>query len=173
MVKEAIIYKKQTSLAKTILIAGLIAGTIDAIFAILATIIFGHANPITVFWYIAKGVFGSAASSQVLLTADASTQAMYAIAGLLLHYFIAYCWVTLFVLAYQKLSFLRWNKIITAFIFGIFAWLVMNYGVLPVVFKMWPTYTFRMILGVLYLVIAIGLISAIFGNRYYRDKVGV
>ncbi len=170
MVTETLVYKKQTSLFKTILLAGFIAGTIDAIFAILATLIFGHTNPIKVFWFIASGVFGKASTANVLLTADASTQAMYAIAGLLLHYFIAYCFIVFFFLIYPKISFLQKNKIVTAVVYGIFAWLVMNYIVLPAVFAIWPTYNIRTPLGVLYLIIAIGGMGAVFAGKYYKSR---
>lgn len=168
MVQPLYAVKKRPSLLKTILLAGLTAGTIDALFAIIDFSISAHANPVRISWFIASAVFGSASSSKALLEAGAGAQVFYALAGIFFHYFIAFCFVCFFFLIYPRLPFLQKNKFVTAIIYGCFAWLVMNYIVLPFFMGRFPSYSPKTILSVLYLIIAIGLTPVVFEERYRK-----
>jgi len=156
MVQPLYAVKKRPALGKTILTAGLVAGTLDALFAIIDFSISAHANPVRIFWYIASAVFGPASSSKVLLEAGAGPQIFYAVAGIIFHYFIAFCFVSFFFLIYPRMPFLQKNKIVTAIIYGCFAWLVMGYITLPIFMGHFPTYSAKTVLSVFYLVVAIG-----------------
>ncbi|HWB23836.1 MAG TPA: hypothetical protein VG738_00055 [Chitinophagaceae bacterium] len=163
--------KKQPSLFKTILLAGLIAGTSDALFAIADFTVSRHANPVIIFWYIASGAFGSASSPKVLITADISTQFIYAAAGVLLHYFIAYTFITVLFFLFPLFNKILANVLLIAVVYGIIVWLVMNYIVLPLAFAgQFPVYTVKTILSVSYLIVAIGLAGSLFAGRFYQAK---
>jgi len=172
MVQQLYAVRRKPSLAKAILLAGLIAGTLDALFAIAAFTIATNSNPVIIFWYIASGMFHNEPAIKDMLTADAGTQTMYAIAGLLLHYFIAYAFITLLFIGYPTIKKVLANNPVIALLYGIFVWLVMNYIVLPIAMnaKM-PVYTFKTILGVLYLVIAIGIVGVVSASKYYKRKI--
>jgi len=171
MLQQPYVVTKQPWLGKAILLAGLVAGTIDALFAIASFVITSHANPVIIFWYIASAAIHSQPPISTLLTADIGTQILYAAPGVLLHYFIAYAFTVFLFIIYPALKKGLRNNIIIALVYGIFVWLVMNYAVLPLAFKgQMPAYTLKTILAVLYLVIAIGLVGAVFAGMYYKRK---
>ena len=171
MVQQLHAVAKKPSLANAILFTGLIAGTVDALFAIGSFVISNHANPVIIFWYIASGAIHSEPPIRVLLTAHAGTQALYAVAGVLFHYLIAYAFIALLFIIYPMLKNVLRNNFVIALVYGVFVWLVMNYIVLPLAFNgQMPAYTLKTILAVLYLVIAIGLVGAVFAGRYYERK---
>jgi hypothetical protein len=108
---------------RTILIAGMIAGTLDAIAAILL-----YAKPIDlhsisrIFRYIASGLFGK----QAYLTGP-----LYPFAGLILHYLIATVWSAVYFLVLFRVfkSGSVWAKTI---LFACLVWIIMNGFVMPV-----------------------------------------
>lgn len=112
--------KKQ--LWKSILIAAIIAGTADALAAILM-----HARPVSlhqaswIFRYIASGLFGVKANNTGLI---------YPISGLFLHYFIAFCWSAIYFLIISR-AFQPRGILIKCFLFGTLIWAVMNGLVMP------------------------------------------
>ena len=169
MVQQPYAVTKKPSLLKAILFAGLLAGTLDALFAIADFTIARHANPAIIFWYIASGALKSEPAIKDMLTADAGTQTLYAVAGVLFHYFIAYMFVSLLFIIYPAIKKIFKSNVIVAVVYGIFVWVVMNYIVLPVAFTGYaPNYTWKTILSVLYLVIAIGFIGAVAAGKYYK-----
>jgi hypothetical protein len=108
--------------ARTILIAGLIAGTLDAAAAIIL-----YAKPINlhniggIFRFIASGVFGRLAYSSGLI---------YPIAGLAIHFLIAICWSSVYLLILFptfKPGFV-WAKTVLV---SSLVWIVMNGVALP------------------------------------------
>lgn len=107
----------QPSLIKSVVVTGLIAGTLDAIGAM---VVYG-ASPGPMFQFIASGAFGNAAF-------DGGTSMIAA--GILLHYTIAFVWTILFYLLYPRVTFLRGNKVFVVVSYGIFIWLVMSQVVL-------------------------------------------
>jgi hypothetical protein len=112
---------KPSAAAKTVLIAWLVAGTLDGAAASLQSLIAGG-NPVRVFQYIASGVFGREAFSGGNLMA---------LAGGVFHYSIAFCWTILLFLLYPRIRLLSKNIHFTAVAYGVVIWIVMNLVVLP------------------------------------------
>ncbi|MGA9291611.1 MAG: hypothetical protein WBV81_03420, partial [Ignavibacteriaceae bacterium] len=107
---------------KIIISSCLLVGTLDILAAIIDSSIRYGITPLELLQYIASGVFGAKALSGGLTMG---------IAGLVLHYFIASCWVLLFFYLFLKLKFLHSYKIFGGLLYGIFIWLVMNLIVVP------------------------------------------
>jgi hypothetical protein len=109
---------------KKIFIAGLIAGTLDAIAAVLFSAKQYTLHSIAgVFRFISRGVFGNSV---------APNGALYPIIGLILHYLIATVWAAFYILVLFK-TFkpgALWAKVI---LFGCTVWTIMNGLVLPAV----------------------------------------
>ncbi len=144
---------------KTILAAWLIAGTLDISSAIINFLITSKSSLLGLFQYIASGVFGSSAFNGGL---------SMALAGLVFHYFIALSWTVIYFFLYPHLKFLKFNKIISGFGYGIFIWIIMNKVVLKL--SKVPRINFSLlhdVLGVLYLMFCIGLPVSIIISNYY------
>src|SRR5258708_39219255 len=90
------------SLLLTILLTGLLVGTLDAIAAVIQFIIPTWRNPVRIFEYIASGVFG---------TNTFSGGPIMAVTGLLFHYFIAIAWTSLFFTLYPRIRWLAKNTV--------------------------------------------------------------
>lgn len=108
---------------KTVVLTGLIAGTLDLASAFLVQFLKTGNFPTKLLHYIAGGALGLETSMKggiemILL-------------GLFFHYFIAFSFTLFFFLIFPKLSFLQQNKYLTAFLYGIFISLVMELVVLP------------------------------------------
>ena len=106
-----------SSAPKTILLAGLLVGTLDILSAFVDYYIATGKNPLIVLTFIAGGAFGKSAFSG---------GAGMMIMGLLFHYFIAYSFTLFFFWLYPRLAGLSKNRIIIAIAYGIFIWCVMN-----------------------------------------------
>lgn len=143
----------------TILVIGLLAGTLDAIGAIVVY----QANPIAMFKFIASGAFGagrafSAGSSMVFW-------------GILFHYVIAYSWTIVFFFLYPAFSFMRKNKYITGLFYGIVVWIIMNQVVIPLSEISQKPFNIRgALIGASILMVAIGLPISLLTHRYYARK---
>lgn len=113
-------YKHNT--VKTILFAGLFAGSLDILSAFIDYYIKSGKGPEGVLRYVASGVFGSEAfsGSDVMM-----------LWGLLFHYIIAFSFTIFFFWLYPRLNFFHRNIILTAIVYGIFVWMVMNLVVVP------------------------------------------
>ncbi len=107
------------NLTITILITGLIAGTIDILSAIF---LLAGGDATGVLKYVAGGFFGKAALE------GGSEFAVY---GLVFHYIIAMCWTAAFILLYPKLKILHRNKWLNAVFYGLFVQTLMTFVVLP------------------------------------------
>ena len=109
------------SAAATIVKAGLIAGTLDITAAIIVAFIRGY-SPIRIFRYIASAIFGKASS----------TGGGMVVAGLLLHYLIAFIWAAVFFYAvYPYIRPLIKSPVVAGLLYGIFVWVMMNLVVVP------------------------------------------
>jgi hypothetical protein len=142
----------------TLLMAGLLVGTLDILAASIQTLINGR-NPVGMLKFIASGVFGKAAFS------ESNEFAFY---GLFFHYVIAMGWTVLFFTLFPKLKFLSKNKILTGFVYGVFVWVCMSRIVLPL--SSTPPLPFSIagaIKSALILVVAIGLPLSFIASRYY------
>lgn len=105
-----------------ILIAGLIAGTMDITAACVTAWLQSGVTPPRVFKYIATGVLGAPA-----LTAGVGTAAL----GLLLHYVIATGWAVLFYVVSRQVGVLINHAIISGLLYGVVVYVLMNFVVVP------------------------------------------
>src|SRR5882672_1947283 len=113
---------KTKSLFTTILLTGLVVGTLDAVAAVIQYIIPTVRNPVRIFEYIASGVFGMDAFSG---------GAWIAVMGLFFHYFITTAWTSLLFTVYPRIPWLAKNKVAGGLLYGVLIWLVMNLVILP------------------------------------------
>jgi hypothetical protein len=102
---------------RTVLWAWLLVGTLDITAAIVNYWIGGGRNPVSIFVYIASGVFGPTAF-------EVGTPMAWW--GLVFHYLIAFLWTAFFFLIYPRLGFMSRNWILTGVLYGMFIWLIMN-----------------------------------------------
>jgi hypothetical protein len=148
------------SAINTILIASITAGTLDILAAILVySIILEQASPSMILMSIASGIFGKGAFSG---------GAFMVLTGLLLHYLIALLFSAFYYLIYPGLAFLKNQRLLSGVLYGVFIWVVMNLGVLPIVFSgRTPPDAQSALLGIAILIFAVGIpISYIVaGNR--------
>jgi len=152
-------FRKRNSF-KTILIATLIAGTLDALAAVINYTINGGKFPSKIFQYIASGVVG-----QQAFTGGISMT----ILGIIFHYSIAFAFTLFFFLIYPRLKILSKNKILTAVAYGIFVWLVMNLIVIPTSnINAFPSDIKQGLVGAVILIVAIGLPLSFIISKYYQ-----
>ena len=114
------------------MISGIIAGTFDAIAAILLYSKQHTVHSVAgIFRFIARGVFGHAVQPSGRL---------YPFIGLFLHYLIALIWSAIYILIVVRLfkSGFIWAKVI---LFGCLVWTVMNGFVMPIAGLTMVTYT--------------------------------
>jgi hypothetical protein len=148
----------------TICLAGIIAGTLDA----LAAIVFygpvmGKLSSDSLFRGIASGAFGKEAFEE---------GKPFALYGVFFHYLIALLFSLFFFMIFPRISFLRNNRILGGILYGIFVWVVMNQIVIPLSkipyrgFHLWPAIT-----GTLILIFMVGLpISLIVHTAWVRNS---
>jgi uncharacterized membrane protein YagU involved in acid resistance len=151
------------SRVKSILLTGLVAGTLDMSAALLVyTVIMQKVTAVQLLQGIASGIFGKAAQEGGL------TMACY---GFIFHYIIAFSFTIGYFLVFPRISFLRNHKIISGLLYGVFAWLVMNRIVLPLSnAHMSPFKWSYALLGMSILMLCIGLPISLLTHRYYSLK---
>lgn len=152
------------SKTKTILLSGSVAGTLDILAAIFVyAIILDKATAQQVLQSVASGIFKKEAYS------GGWEMALY---GLGLHYCIAFAFAVFFFVVFPFVPFLKKNKVVSGLLYGVFVWVVMNLGVLAVVFPNRPPRTWDGILiGAGILMLMIGLPISILTNRYYSHRI--
>lgn len=108
-----------------ILRGGLIAGTLDALDAVIAYGFLGM-NPVQVLQYVASGLLGTAAFA-------GNTVIGFANAGLgaVLHYFIALVVAATYYTGSRKIPALNQKPVLFGLLYGTSVFLFMNYLVLP------------------------------------------
>ncbi|MHA4808098.1 hypothetical protein ACX0G9_08320 [Flavitalea flava] len=154
--------EKNGSFIKIVLLAGLLAGTLDAISASISAIAQGINNPARVFIFVASVALGKS----VLLTGGSGI----AIVGLLIHFFIAYSFTLFFFLIYPKLPILAKNRVLTAVVYGLFVWIVMNLIVLPIAGRPFHFRAVNTPVNILILMFAIGLPVSFIAYRYFKKR---
>jgi len=149
--------QRKSSGFTTILLTGLLAGTLDITAAI---IILAKMRAAMVFKYIASGAFGKeayGAGPQMILF------------GAFFHYLIAMTITGIYFLVYPRLPFLKTNKLISAVWIGIWAWIFMNLVVVPLSqigpIKLTPE---SIIKNIVILIVCIGLPVSFLISRYYQ-----
>ena len=153
-----------SSKTKTILLAGFIAGTLDALGATIVYCLVMKVVTVTqLFHGISSGLFGD--------TIIDSENTM-AIIGLLLHYFIAFCFATAYFLMYPHLPFLKRNAFINGLLYGIIVWIIMNLVVVPLSHAHHSSPTWSGFLrGVSILMVCIGLPISFMTTSFYKRKM--
>jgi hypothetical protein len=153
----------KTSALKTILLAWLIAGTLDILAAIAVYDLLLHkTTAIKILQSIARGVFGPTAYQ------GGNEMAFY---GLCLHYLIAFIFTLFYFIIFPYLPFLKRNSIISGLAYGVFVWSVMNLSVLPLLgLAKIPHKWDSIARGMLILMLCVGLPIAVIVNRYYARK---
>lgn len=148
---------------KTILLTGLVAGTLDILAAFANAYLSNAVSPIRVLQFIASGLLGKNAFEGGLTTAGL---------GLLLHFIIAFSWTILFFFLYPKIKQILTNPIITGLVYGLIIWLIMNLAVLPMsnINKQPFSLNWQTFIGIGILMLFVGLPISIMVNRYYSNK---
>lgn len=131
---------------RNILIAGLIAGILDGLAAV---VLLAKMNFSGVFKYIASGLFGNNAF------VGGSNMVIY---GICLHLFIGIAFAFFYAFVFRKIRFLNTNNILNGLLYGVFIWMVMNLLVLPLSkVPQSPITLLGAIKGMAILMVAVGL----------------
>jgi len=144
-----------------ILQAGLIVGTLDILSAFIYYYIkTGKTNFLVIFKFIASGIFGK--------EAGAGGTAMI-LAGFILHYAIAFSFTIFFFWLYPKVKVMSRNRIVTAIVFGLFVWTLMNLVVVPLSNTVHRPFKIEgAIINMCILIICIGLPLSFIANAFFR-----
>jgi uncharacterized membrane protein YagU involved in acid resistance len=110
------------SLAKPILIAGLVAGVLDITDALIFFYVHSHVPPVRLFQGIAAGLIGKSAFGGGLGTAAL---------GLAMHFCIATVWAAVFVVVARSVPALRRHAVAAGMVYGLIVYAIMNYLILP------------------------------------------
>ena len=145
---------------QTIFVAGFIAGVLDLTAACVYSWLRAGVSPVRVFHSVASGLLGATA-----FTGGAMTAAL----GIVLHFFIATSWATVYYLASRKLSFLVNQPIPAGLIYGVVVYLFMNFVVLPLsAVARRPVPISARIIGCLIIMFCIGLPIALIVRKFAR-----
>src|SRR6185503_3329902 len=108
---------------ETIVYGGLAIGMLDGLFAFVFYGLILGAKPMRIFQSVAAGLLGRSSYDGGWATF---------VFGLLLHFFVATCIATVYYCAALKLPVLIRHAIIAGLIYGMIAYLGMNYLVIPI-----------------------------------------
>lgn len=154
---------KSSKLFITILWVGFLVGLFDLTSAFIQVkIMFPGRNPTAVLRYIASAVFGKERAN--------SDNSMFFF-GTLFHFIIAYCFTIAFFLIYPRLRFLSKNRLLTAILYGLFIWAVMNLLVVPQTrIGQRPFVLKNAAIAAGILIVAIGIPLSYFAYRFYHGR---
>ncbi len=107
---------------KTILYGGLVVGILDGLFALIYYGLILGVPAARIFQTIASGVLGKASYEGGIPTV---------LLGVLLHFVVASCIAAVYYAASLKLPFLNSHAVICGLIYGMLAYLGMNYVIIP------------------------------------------
>jgi hypothetical protein len=149
---------------KPILLAGLVAGVLDGLAAVISVYLANGRGPEVVFKFVASGVFGSKAAF--------AGGAEMVIAGLIFHMLIATIWAAIFYFLYPVIRKARLNKVIVGLLYGIVVWMGMNLVVVPLSNTPPMPHTITgMLKGAAILMVCIGLpVSLIIGSYFEKSS---
>ncbi|HUX84616.1 MAG TPA: hypothetical protein VMV20_05245 [Chitinophagaceae bacterium] len=159
-------FKKKVSWWKAIGVAGLVAGSLDGVAAVVMYYAYtGHLDFNSTFQYISSGVFGTAAFSGGF---------PLALLGVGFHFLIAFLFTIFYFLVYPRIRLQRIKPFISAIGYGLFIWLVMNLVVLPLSRE--PRGSFHLeqaIIAALILMALVGMPVSWLASRYYSRNGAV
>jgi hypothetical protein len=141
----------------------LIVGTLD----LLAAVVYFHVDTgkddfLLILKYIASGLFGK----RVFTGSNG-----WSLAGLLLHYGIAFFFTVLFYSVLPRARVLRRNTVLSGIGYGVFIWIIMNLVVVPLSFiGSKPVDAAKAAINLLILIMCIGIPLSIRANRYYAEN---
>ena len=152
---------KSKRFLRAVLLAGMLAGTLDITAAVMQTLLRGG-NPVKMFQFIASGVFGTDAFSG---------GGLYALYGLLFHFVIAFAWTLLFFTVFGTVKRLSQHRLLTGVVYGILVWSIMNLVVLPLSnTPPLPLKWASALSGMTILIVALGIPLSFLSTRYYFRK---
>lgn len=155
-------FTKSTSATKTLLWSGFIAGNLDAVAGIIVYFIYFGLNPLQVLQFIASGIYGPTAING---------GAFMVLAGLFLHFLIAYVVAIIYFYLYPKINLLSKYEVLAGLIFGLGIWLIMNLLVLPNSnIPKSPFDSGLAAIGILWHMVLVGLPIAIITSKYFSQK---
>jgi uncharacterized membrane protein YagU involved in acid resistance len=108
----------------TILYGGLVVGILDGLFALIFYGLIRGAKPTRIFQSVAAGLLGRPAAH------EGGTKTF--LLGVLLHFVVATCIAAVFYLASRLLPVLIRHAVVSGLMYGMIAYLVMNYVVVPI-----------------------------------------
>ena len=154
----------QYSATRVIILAGLVAGTLDILAACIVSWLRAGVTPIRVLQSIAAGVYGSASFGGGTKTA---------VLGLILHFIIATTAAAVYYVASRRLNFLIDQPIIAGLLYGVVVYLFMNFVVLPLsnVAKR-PVPLSGRIIGIVIIILFVGLPIAAIVRKYSKPRTG-
>lgn len=106
----------------TILYGGLVVGILDGLFALIFYGLILGAQPLRIFQSVASGLLGKSSFEGGVQTF---------LLGILLHFVVAICIAAVYYLASVKLPILIRHAVVSGLVYGMIAYLVMNYVVIP------------------------------------------
>ncbi len=145
-----------------ILLTGLLAGVLDGSAAIIHFLVKGGKDPSKIFKFIASGIFGGKAF------AGGNEMIVY---GVLFHFMIALSFTAFYFLIYPKIKMLSANVFLSAILYGLFVWAVMNLVVLPL--SNTPPLGFKIgnaAVAAGILILCIGVPVSLLAHKYYSQK---
>jgi uncharacterized protein YacL len=152
-----------TAAISKIIGAGLIVGTLDITAACTYYFIKTGNGPANVLKFVASGVFGKEAFSG---------DAKMLVAGLLIHYVIAFAFTIFFFWLHPKVNGLLKNRILTGIAYGIFVWVVMNLIAVPLSnVASRPFNAINAIINVVILIVCIGIPLSFMASTVYKRKI--
>ncbi|MBS1660666.1 MAG: hypothetical protein JST68_06405 [Bacteroidetes bacterium] len=151
-----------TIFVQALLLTTLLAGSLDALSAIIQFTASGNREPARIFRYIASALFGKPALS------GGTPMVVY---GVILHYCIAFLWTLLFFLLYPHVPILSRQPVLSGIAYGIFVWIIMNYAVVPLsLIGRFPSRLQPALIGAGIIIIAIGLPISLLAKRWLRPN---
>jgi hypothetical protein len=147
-------------LAKRILLTTLFVGTTDLAAAYINQFVKTGKFADKLLYYIAGGALGLETSMKGGFAVGLS--------GLIIHYFLAFCYTLVFFIIFPKIRFLSYNKYLTGFLYGILVGAFMTIVVLPLTRLPASPFVFsKAIEGWAILGIALGIPIAISAFNFY------
>jgi phosphoglycerol transferase MdoB-like AlkP superfamily enzyme len=146
---------------RRVIITGFIAGILDLAGAVISTMLVNNRFPKKILETIAGGAFGKESIG------GGTPMKLW---GLLFHFLIAISFTFVYFFAYQKIKLLRKNIFLSALLYGLFVWAIMNMVVLPLSAYHSPVIPQNYIAAAraaFVLIVCIGLPIAISARSYY------
>ena len=147
-----------------VILTGLLSATMDLCGACLNYMIAHGKFPYGILKYIASGVFGKSAMEGGIGSN---------LWGLFFHYLIAMSLTAFYFFIYPRIKFLQKNVLLSAVIYGLFAWVVTNMIIVPLSAIHGPVIPADWLAAAkaaLILVICIGLPDAYFAKKFYTGR---